>query len=279
MIAAAVAIGGPGIATAPADPGSSHGQHDRDRHDQGADFRHGQGGGLPRNGPRNGQNEGQNQGSGSGSGFVKGSDSGFVKGADEGSDSDSATGGTLRSGGSEWVDDEPPTGGESGGSTARQSRATEVPSAQGPTPTLFGVAPAEEPVVPNETGGGGGASPVAGGAPEAIVSPRVVIGNGRSPGLRSGQPRFGPITSQVVVAPPVAPLPAPAGPQPAPPPDVTTWPQVPGFVAEIWMPVGPGAQSSVLFAIAGLVLLPMAGVWLGYRQASAARSSRAHVAS
>ena len=265
VIAAAVAIGGPGIAAAPADPGSSHGQHDRDRHGQRGD-RHGQGGDLPRSGPRNGQNQGRGSDEGSDSDSDKGSDSGFDTGA------------KLSSGGSEWVDDEPSTGGESGGSTARRPRVAEVRGAQGPRPTPFQGSPAEVPVVPTATGGGGGASPVAGGAPEAIVSPRVVIGNLRSPGLRSDQPR-GPITSQVVVAPPVALLPAPAGPQPAPPPDVATWPQVPGFVAKIWMPVGPGAQSSVLFGIAGLVLLPMAGVWLGYRQASAARSPRAHVAS
>ncbi len=94
----------------------------------------------------------------------------------------------------------------------------------------------------------------------------------------------GPITGQSPSVVPVPQLAAPAVPETAPetvpvssPPPVTTdlraWPSSQLPVASLWGRVQPGWPVGALFGIAGLLLAPLAGVWLGHRQARAARSA------
>jgi hypothetical protein len=47
------------------------------------------------------------------------------------------------------------------------------------------------------------------------------------------------------------------------------------FIHQLWAPLRPTFGTDLLFGLAGLVLIPLAGAWLGYRQARAARESSA----
>jgi hypothetical protein len=108
-------------------------------------------------------------------------------------------------------------------------------------------------------------------------SPRVVVGNGRPPApvrapaevsVPPTQPRsvvtVPPLVVQTVA--PVAALapmtvqaaPAPPFELPAPPP---------------WATVRPSWPTGTIFGIAGLLLAPIAGMWLGHRQARATKSA------
>ncbi|MDF2828892.1 MAG: hypothetical protein K0R01_2175, partial [Mycobacterium sp.] len=128
-----------------------------------------------------------------------------------------------------------------------------------------------------ETGGGGGG----GGANEAFdapVSPRVVVGNGRVPGEGSIDR----------VEPPV--VQAPVIPSNVEPPAPVVAPAEPPAVLPLPAPVSPVDQSSkaapplmtappatggigAMWGLAGLLLAPLAGIWLGYRQARATKAA------
>jgi hypothetical protein len=146
------------------------------------------------------------------------------------------------------------------------SRSGQVPARSGP------------PEVPAPPGGGGGgsdaapagATPVPGRMGTPITSPRVTIGNGRSPGLLSGQaddepsqPR--PVEEQPAAAPPPAQLPPPARLDAAKPWQLT--------MASLWAAAAPNRPGGLVFGLTGLVLAPLAGVWLGYRQARATKAA------
>jgi hypothetical protein len=45
------------------------------------------------------------------------------------------------------------------------------------------------------------------------------------------------------------------------------------MVASLWAAAAPGWPSGLLFGIAGLILAPIAGAWLGYRQARASKAA------
>ena len=109
-----------------------------------------------------------------------------------------------------------------------------------------------------------------GAANPRFDSPRVTIGNGRSPGLqkKDREPRW------------EAPAAEPAAPPPPPPP-VAPPPPPPSWVDRIATPqimtkqlgVAPAADwSDPLWGIAGLLLIPAAGAVLGYRQARASQA-------
>jgi hypothetical protein len=130
------------------------------------------------------------------------------------------------------------------------------------------------PVAGAATGGGGSA---VGASVAPIVVPRVIFGDGRSPGLLSAAE---PETAQPIsVEPAPAPLVEPTGaPLASPTPfamDVSPWPLSQTAVTTFWGKVEPGWPVGVLFGIAGLLLAPIAGVWLGHRQARAAKVTSA----
>lgn len=100
--------------------------------------------------------------------------------------------------------------------------------------------------------------------------PRVTVGNGRSPGILSGddsEPRWR--------VPAAEPAPAPPPPPPPPPAVESSW--VDQFATPSVLPkqlaVAPAADwAGPLWGIAGLLLIPAAGAVLGYRQALAAHA-------
>jgi hypothetical protein len=122
------------------------------------------------------------------------------------------------------------------------------------------------PASPVSGGGGGGAATVA--APP-ITAPRVTVGNGRAPGILTGQHEKAP-TAEIPVASPVVTPPVSVQ---LPPPyrlDVAPAERV---VASLWAAAAPGRPGGVLFGLAGLILAPIAGAWLGVRQARASKAA------
>ncbi|MCP9274357.1 hypothetical protein [Mycolicibacterium arenosum] len=262
LVAAVVTIGGPGIAVASADPGHGHsrgdrGHHGRDRggHEDRRDRDH------SRDDSRSGDNRGRHDRGGDDDGST---DTDRFRIAEDDS-------------GSERIDaNDSTSGGITSGVTATRTATAESDSAGvqsvGPVdaPAVPGTATAE-PVVP--VSGGGAAL-----AEVPIKRPTVVVGNGRTPGV----PSIGPAGAEAPVATPVQVTEAPAAPLPPvviapipaasiPDPDAP----LPWVTSEIWSPIGPGGNDNALFGLAGLVLIPLAGVWLGYRQALAARAAAA----
>jgi len=162
----------------------------------------------------------------------------------------SRTGTTARSG--EVVTDS---------SVSRRSVAGQVTTATAlpevPTPSAAG-------------GGGSGAAAVTAPGGSPLTPPPVTIGNGRSPGILTGRPDNAPSRTGApdVAAPPVTP-PAPQ----LPPATQLDVPPVQRAVAMLWAAAAPGRPSGVLFGLAGLILAPIAGAFLGYRQARASRAA------
>ena len=105
----------------------------------------------------------------------------------------------------------------------------------------------------------------------AFVAPKVTFGNGRHPAPGPGLPATAPPIG-VAVPPPVAvvPRPAPLGiPQPA------AHPSAPVDLSALhaWDNSRPGQPWTSWFGLAGLLLIPLAGAALGYRQARAAKAA------
>lgn len=136
---------------------------------------------------------------------------------------------------------------------------------------------ASAPIATTSSGGGGGG----GGAAAAttatpLVSPRVVVGNGRTPGARPAR-----IRAAAPPPPPVVVLPAPPVVAPTalavpvtPLTATTTGPADrpaarPGAAGLLVAPAGSGGGIGPLWGLAGLVLAPLLGVYLGHRQARA----------
>ena len=142
-----------------------------------------------------------------------------------------------------------------------------------PAPALAPEVPASAPQKPVRTGRAG-VRPVVPAA--AIVAPRVVVGNGRTPEARV-ETSFVPTQPlPVAVAPrpltPVAPpaaMPEPMTEQAVSVPEPRSEPPA----AALWSKVKPTWPTGAIFGIAGLLLAPIAGMWLGHRQARAAKSA------
>jgi hypothetical protein len=106
-----------------------------------------------------------------------------------------------------------------------------------------------------------------------ITAPRVTIGNGRSPGILTGPAEDAPLQAGgpvEVPAPTVPPLPAPQLPVPTQLDVAPPWQRT---VASLWAAAAPSRPGGVVFGVAGLILAPLAGVWLGSRQARATRAA------
>jgi len=267
-VALALAItvaGGPGAVLAAADPGSSgssHG-HSRDgghsrtdsrgdgrgshgsggfrhgsdsRHD--SDFRHDSGSRLER-GPRGGDPRDRDE-HGNHRGERPGDDSGVV--------------------------DTPPP-------TASRGVVPAPSIAPSTAPAIAPAIAARLPQKPVRTGRAG-VRPVVPAA--AVVAPRVVVGNGRTPEARveTSAVATQPLPAAVVtrsptpVAPPVA-TPQPMTEQAVSVPEPRSEPPA----AALWTKVKPTWPTGAIFGIAGLLLAPIAGMWLGYRQARATKSA------
>jgi hypothetical protein len=163
----------------------------------------------------------------------------------------------------------------SGPATLRSAAVAEEPTS-GPA-TLRSAAVAEEPTSVNASG----AVPRSGsdhiGAPTVSVrSPRVVVGNGPSPGLQAGDPepvRENPVIPEIV--PPAVPVAievtVPPVPPPLPPVERIQPPQL--VVGELGT-AKVDTTTDPLFGLTGLILIPMVGAALGYRQARAAQGLR-----
>jgi hypothetical protein len=126
-----------------------------------------------------------------------------------------------------------------------------------------------------------------------ISAPRVTFGDGRSPGHRpapSAEPPsavnvgpsiVGPVPEATVEVPPLPAPPPPPVSAPLPTPTFVhpiEWsPETP--VTSLWGRVQPGWPAGLVFGIAGLLLAPIGGIWLGQRQARATRTAEELVSS
>ena len=107
-----------------------------------------------------------------------------------------------------------------------------------------------------------------------VGSPRVVVGNGRSPGLQDAgtEPAHEYPVTEVAPAVPVA-IEVTIAPLPPPLPPVERI-QPPRLVVGEMGPPEIDTPTDPLFGLAGLLLIPAVGAALGYRQARAAQSLR-----
>jgi hypothetical protein len=276
VVAAVVMVGGPTAAVAIADPGGSHSNRSdhRDREDVRDGWKHG------------GDDRNDGYGDNRDGGYGGGSDGGYGAdrdGGDRGDRDGSYGGGGDRNpwgDGNRWSgdDDQKSTSGSdsdqsstsgssrtsTGGSTASLAPQTSTGSSQASTDDspLAPQTPADGPGSDTVSGADGAGPPIA-----EIVQPRVVVGNGRSPGIQppsSEPPRWS------FVVPEIAPAPPPPPPIAIPPaPSDRVHPQ--RLIPQLG--IAPSLDwTDPLWGLAGLIVIPAAGAVLGYRQAKAARA-------
>ncbi len=271
VVAIAVA-GGAGAAVTSADPGGPRSPSGHSR-DDAQSVRHGDG--HPGQGHRP-------RGGGHGGTGVKGRDARDARAAHQGPGRT-----TLRG---HRGDDAPSVIAGRGGATALAPAAIAArPGAAEPgRPSALPDEPATSARNGDAGGGGGGSGAQVSASvvlPTAPKVPEMILGDGRSPAFVSAGPVE--IPARVAPAPlPVrapAPLPASAPPAPAPAPASSPalraahphdWslPVMP-VTASLWGKAEQGWPAGVLFGLAGLVLAPIAGMWLGLRQARASNSA------
>lgn len=150
--------------------------------------------------------------------------------------------------------------------TATVSRAPQAVVGSGRAPSIAGL---PKPPGAGSSGSSGSRLPAAG---RVFVAPKVTFGNGRHPAPGPGIPAVTPPQPGVAVPPPpvVVPGPAPLGiPQPA------VHPSAPVDLSALhaWDTSRPGQPWTSWFGLAGLLLIPLAGAALGYRQARAAKAA------
>ena len=149
-------------------------------------------------------------------------------------------------------------------SEARSSAfdASEVPTS-GSAPNVFGGA---EP--PSRSGSNRADVPET-----RFDSPPVTVGNGRDPvtARRAPEPQWQAPALHPVPAAPAPALPPPAAPAPQPA-RVERAPEAPVLTQQLGVAPTPG-WSNPLWGLAGLLLIPVAGAALGYRQARAAHAA------
>jgi len=273
-VAAFLLVGGAAIPVVSADPGHSHGGNNSQR---GGNSRDGDRDSRDRDGQRGGQGRDDNGGwqrdddpfgPGGMTGPNRWNDPSSLKPSDganrTGTLKPNQTGGTTRTGTtsrSEAVTNPSVTVVDSP-VTARRVAGVATPAIVVPTPAV--------PAVPaRPVSGGGGASPVTAAPP--IGPPAVTVGNGRSPGILTGRPERAPRPTGTT------PNVAPAVTQPAathlPPTDRLDVAPAERMVASLRTAAAPGRPGGLLFGLAGLILAPIAGAWLGYRQARASRAA------
>ena len=286
-VAAVFAIttaGGPGTAITSADPGSSRSPSGPSReggHPRGdGDGQRGHGRSSP-DGDRHGSDHpGNNR---NGSDRQHGGRSGDSRGSERPGSGSSRSDGSVQSNG---VSAARATSSVAVPQTATASRgaalvASETPAVAAETPSVAAATPTV-PVLPVVVAGGGAVPADESTAP--IVTPLVTFGDGRSPRVLSERPGEPPIEvgrPQPIIAAALRVIPAPPAPQlaaqqtAAPLPPLTMaampWPLSETPVTSFWGKVQSGWPASVLFGIAGLLLAPVGGMWMGHRQARAAK--------
>jgi hypothetical protein len=270
LLAAGVLVAGPGVAVAVGDPGPRH-SHSRDGRDSSErDGRGGREGGKSQRDARDGRDRSER-------GESERGDPGRDQRRGNRDHDDSASGDRQPEG--EWVPSDP-------SDVPIPEAFAPEPAVQTPTARVAARVPAagETPQSPSVSagdtdesdggGGGGGASQAAG----SFVSPRVVVGNGRVPGEGS----IDRVEPPVVPAPtipsnvePPAPVVTPAQPPSAPPPPAPISPVDQSSEAAPPLMTAPPTTGgiSAMWGLAGLLLAPLAGIWLGYRQARATKAA------
>ncbi|MCW2561207.1 MAG: hypothetical protein JWP55_5171 [Mycobacterium sp.] len=127
------------------------------------------------------------------------------------------------------------------------------------------------PAIPARPVSGGGGSGAAAVAAPPVAAPPVTVGNGRSPGILTGRREDVVGEAPADVAPPAEAPPA-VTPQLAPLYRLAAAPAE-RTVESLWAAAAPGWPDGLLFGVAGLIFAPIAGGWLGYRQARASRAA------
>lgn len=277
LIAAALTIGGP-VTAAFADPGNSGwghsrnesgaeneggwnlGRHDRDVRSPADDNRQERGkNGLSSDDGGRGWNGGSRGGNDRGG---RGNDRGSRGGNDRNRQSPSHDSGAIG-------------GHDVAAPTTSKPAASRPTVSPGKSPVTVAPTVQAPPSAPPADEAGSGSSTGVQGDAAPNTAPPVTVGNGRSPGLsweRPDEPNIvlgsvpPPVSSALAPPPPPPPVPvAVLIPSPAP--------ASPGLIARIWEPLRPTFAGGPLFGIVGLVIMPLAGMWLGYRQARAARAA------
>ncbi len=254
-LAAFLLVGGPSSAIAVAKPGESshsHGGRDADR-----DGNRGRDDGTRNDSRRGGDhNTGTN---GKGDGFGRGGGNGGA-GTTANGGSTAGSGATSRSTTGAAATATTPTAASRAPQVAASTGDSEPSTASPSLPA--GVSEAPEPSA------GSGLSVA---APD-IVAPKVTFGNGRTPGDGAIHPVVALPQQGVTVALPavVVPAPVPFGiPQAAAKPRA----RLDLAAARGWESARPGQPMTSWFGLAGLLLIPLGGAALGYRQARAAKSA------
>ncbi len=299
VVAAFLLLGGPAT-TAIAEPGGWHSDRGNSS-DRGNDNGNGNGNGNDRgDGDRhgNGHGHGRSDGHGNGDGRGGGNDRGYDRGGwnrddDDrggwnGDDDDRAVSSDVSRRGADNGNAVAAGGGGGGGSpTARVGSGREDVAQLAPTTASrgSGSTSGSDPTAGSRLtagagsiGGSGstsGAGPESPGAPSAgSSSPRVTVGNGRSPGIQSGDPA--PSWQAPAFQPAPTPAPPPPPPLPAAAPPSPSWVErfsAPPFFTQQLGVASAFEWSDVLWGIAGLLLIPAAGAALGYRQARASHTA------
>jgi hypothetical protein len=276
-VAAFLLVGGAAVPVVSADPGHSHGENNSQRGgnsrdgDRDSRDRDGQRGDQGRDDDGGWQRDDDPFGSGSTTGPNRWNDPSSLKPSDganrTGTLKPNQSGVTTRTGTttsrSEAVTNPSVTVVDSP-VTARRVAGVATPATLAPIPAVPAV-----PARPVSGGGGGGASPVTAAPP--VSAPAVTVGNGRSPGILTGRPERAPRRTGT------APNVVPAVTQPAATPHLPPTDRLDVAPAERMVSLGaaaaPGQPGGLLFGLAGLILAPIAGAWLGYRQARASRAA------
>jgi hypothetical protein len=161
----------------------------------------------------------------------------------------------------------------SNSSAARTPALTSSPNARIATVEAVPAVPAAPDPADSDRGGGSGGTAATAGEVPAVTSPPVRVGNGRSPGIltnsRETTPSRAGAGPTYVPGPAAAPPPEPA---PAPPPPSEPEPLL-RTVESCWADAEPTRPGGAVWGIAGLILAPIAGAWLGYRQARASKAA------
>lgn len=255
LVAASLTIVGPGVAVVAADPGGSRQDHSK------ADKESGRGhDGDRHRRDRNSSGDGRQD-----------------RGIDQHRRGDDR-GGKSNAGGKAADDTEDVQVASRSVSSAASSnslvaeQAPQAAPAEVPAAAVGGGGSAEVPAAAVGGGGSGGA------AQPAVVGPTVTFGNGRTPGFLGDvdEPSVdaGQAPAQVNSAPEAV---SPSSPGPEVMPLTTMLHEFDSqgleFIDRIWAPLRPAFPGGLVFGMAGLLVAPLAGVWLGYRQARSAEAA------
>lgn len=277
VVSVVLLIGGPGMATVTADPGGSRGGGS----DRGSSADRGGGhgrGGSKSNHNHRGDRHDFDRGRRGDDRDDRDNNGGWNRAGSDGPQSRVGSGRELpqqaapnaRAGVAAGapVSEEPPRANPP--AISERSAIASSPPVEAPAP----IVPAPETGAAGADGSGPAAGPAAGPA-NTFEAPRVIVGNGREPGLQSTDPAprwQGPVPTPAVAPP--APPPAAPPPPPSPPAPPRWLPHfsAPPAVAKQF-PVAPTADWTSLWGLIGLLLLPAAGAALGYRQARAVQTA------